>query len=352
MIGIVGAGFAGLFTAWSLSERNLSCTVIGKIENAASYAAQGVVGNKGLFLAESELFENKIRGARAIADFCRELQHTTGTRIIVEGSVFEPFYSLDDWRSVQKRVYRGEFFGCYGATVIHGGDTSAILPMLDRQPTVTMQYCFDSFVDVETLLTEMRKILTLRGVRFIDEHISSLAWNDKWNFNGESGLLFSADHLFLMPGSGMGFFRDALGLETPLPKLMSGYTYSYEEKEAVQYEFAILRGTNAFCQFAHRCTLGSTSQKGALNQGKILADFEELEKSFANSLNLRRMRNHMAAKGGERVYYKNMEPICGVFESKKFHKPVYVMSGLYKNGLQLSPILNEKLVSEFHCRSR
>lgn len=344
VIGIIGAGFAGLFSAWNLTERQISCTVVGKIESSASFAAQGVVGNKGLFLAESDLFEQKIHGSRLIADFCRKLQDISKTKILIEGSVFEAFDSIDEWQRVQKRVYRGEFYGCYGAKLLQANELSHELGFL-QAPAVTLQYGFDSFVDVEVLLTTMKDILSQRGVRFIDEHVARISWDGKWSFQSEKEPLFESEHLLLAPGSGITFLRDVLDLDIPPAKLMSGFSFSYYEDQEVQKEFALLHEVRSFCQFSNRRSVGSTGRKGPLLAEDAAADFVEMQNIFGNRVDLQRMKKKLVAKGGERVFYKSMEPLWGYFESRRFSQPVYVLSGLHKNGLQLAPILSEKLTN-------
>lgn len=351
MVGIIGAGFAGLFTAWNLTERNIPCTVVGKTEKSASFAAQGIVGNKGLFLADSELFADKIRGARTIARFCRDLQHISKKKIIAEASVFEPFSSVSDWQRVQRRVYRGEFYGCFGAKLLRHAETSSLLPNLYHQPPITMQYSFDSVVDVEMFFSAMRDVLTQRGVRFVDEHVTDVFWDGKWNFHSKSTPLFESHHLFLAPGVGIGFFRDALDLNIPSSKVLSGFTFSHHEEHESRNEFVLLHETKSFCQFSHRCSIGSSSRKGPLLEQDAAADFEELENIFGKDLDLKRMKKNLIIRGGERVAYKNMEPLWGRFESRKFSQPVYLLSGIHKSGLQLSPILSEQLVGDFIARS-
>ncbi len=350
MIGIVGAGLGGFFSAWSLTERNIPCAVVGKKENAASFAAQGVVGNKGLFLADTPLFANKIRGAKAIAEFCRKISNQSQEKLIIEASVFEPFASVEAWRKSQRRVYRQDFYGCYGARLLTPSEI-AISPMFsafEKHPMVAMQYSFDAFVDVELLLKVMREILQKRGVKFFDEEIARVEHNGKWSLQSKHSPILRCDHLFLAPGSSVDFFRRELELDIPASQLASGYTFSCRTDETQREAFSLLRETHAYCQFSNLISLGSSSHKGSLNAADQQQDLEELKKTFAYEIDFSGLR--LDAKGGERVFYKNREPICGTVTSKRFAQPVYLLSGLYKNGLQLAPLLGEKLCKEFLAR--
>lgn len=352
MIGIVGAGLGGFFSAWSLTERNIPCAVVGKKEKAASFAAQGVVGNKGLFLADTPLFKNKILGARRMAEFCRRLGEQTKRKIIVEGMVYEPFSSLEKWRKSQRRIYREDFFGCYGGKLLTPEDIgeSAVFLQSHRRPAAALQYCFDAIVDVELLLSTMREILTARGVKFVDEEMTHLSHDGNWRLRNDSQEVLRCDHIFLAPGSGISFFRDYLDIDIPKAQLVSGYTFRKDVEEQSQ-TFALLRETHAYCQFSNKISLGSTSHKGALDPKVLQSDLAELENLFRNEIDFAHLDGNLSCQGGERVFYKNREPICGVFTARRFTQPVYLLSGLYKNGLQLAPLLGEKLCKEFLVRT-
>lgn len=329
-IGIIGRGLAGLFAAEKLAEAGFEVSVIHAEtgEGDASPLAQGVICSKGLTAAESELFAAKLAGQEALFERLRGFPDIAR----IEG-IIEPFLSEEACARILKRVYRKRPYSEAGTVRVTAADRPEAL---FQQTAVKgwLSYPRDFWFDGVAFLAALEAKLRREGVRFVAETVR--CWEehpDGWTVMGSRGTIV-CDELVI-----------ATGAETDRLLVASGFP----PLGLVPVHGVILRGSAGTplpsCAFVHgaksvvchgsQIQIGGTSSKewqaGDLEiHARALRDelFPLLSPSVLATVNWKPLH-------GVRVRLKDRMPVVGPWKRGCDGKAVYVLTGLYKSGLQL-----------------
>jgi glycine/D-amino acid oxidase-like deaminating enzyme len=175
-IAIAGRGLAGLSLSLRMAKAGWQPILFGRRSSPdnASRCAQGIVCNKGLIFAESPLFRAKLQALRSLPAWLDELELLSGLEIprhLI--GVEEPYWDEVDFQKTIRRVYRGNFWGCYRASHLTSLQWQNC-PYKARSPLGYMKYPADGWFDVGAALDALEEANQKLGVQLIEDDIHDL----------------------------------------------------------------------------------------------------------------------------------------------------------------------------------
>lgn len=332
-IAIIGRGLAGLTLAFRMVKAGYRPTIFGAARGPsnASRCAQGIVCNKGLIFAESPLFRAKLQTLKKLEDWLTDVEKTSGLCIPRTWiGVDEPYWSPEDFQKTIQRVYRGNFWGCY---------RPRNLPALKwlsgfQTPAGYIHYPDDAWFDVDATMNALEKACEKQGATFIEETITDL-----------HPLLQRFDHTVVAAGAMSMQLLQSLSLECPKSFQVAGQSLTW--KHSPQSEARILvKGTLSLAVLSDRRILGSSSWKPEpLVEPDIAADRAQLLVQGAavfgfSSPDPQDVQSHW----GTRLRFTDRMPALGLWP--ELEGKLSVLTGFYKNGLQLADLCAEQLLRE------
>ncbi len=329
-VAVLGGGFAGLFSARALVDAGFEVSLIYPLEGRgeASSLSQGILGSKGLTQADAELFGAKLAGQRSLYE---ELQGKNVTRI---DGVMEPFADEADCERILARVYRKSDFTAFGTKKL--SDDDARMDGFDKTAVAgALLYPGDYWLDVNEFLEDLRADLLAKGVTIRhDEVLSFSSYNRGWSLKGAREIALY-DELVLATGCGtdlllMASGFPALGLVPSHGVVLRGvsrdpslsFAFVREVRSAVFHQGRILLGGTATTEWQD-----GDAETHAATLRETLLPF--IRKDLLTDVQWQH-------RYGVRVRVKDRMPVVGAWRSPSEEKPVYVCTGLYKNGLALA----------------
>ncbi len=331
---VLGKGISGLCLAYYLSKFDHDITIYGKegSSNRASSWAQGIVCNKGLVNCQSPLFHYKLKSLTFIKSFLNELE-SLGYRIDMNFEDVVELYN-EEFNSVFKRIYKGNFQGLFRNI---NKPFSKDLPL--KRHLGIMSYPSEGWFHVEQFLAALESILKDKyHQKFISKHLSLEEIKD---IKGDFDLVVCA------AGWGAVDIIDHFIESGPKLRAVSGQTLKYkcEEKQSLN----IVKGTKSIIWNSNEIFVGSTSIKSDKptleelnNESAKLEEF--VSETIDNSVKLEQLKNESY---GVRVLTKSRTPMWGYSSDKKF----LFITGMYKNGLQIAPILSKEIADSIEYGS-
>ena len=328
---VVGSGIAGLCMAYQLSKHGYEVDIYGKNEaiNRASSLAQGIICNKGLLKAYSLLFSYKLASLSYIKNFIKTLETESG--MIIESNfsgVYECFD--DDFNSTMKRVYKGNYTGLFRNKCKHLGES--FQDYIYSKNNVIMEYPEEGWFNVESFLNALESILINKfNQNIFRKHLS----NDEIK-----NLETSYDLRIICSGYKTKEIIESISDVKLNLKPVSGQTLNFSTSKDLKIN--IVKGTNSIIWSGNRIYVGSTSIKDDCPSKEVLqSEFDKLDKYTKSYIKADLKLESNFDNYGVRALYKGRNPVWGYVEDEK----LLFFTGLFKNGLQLGPILSESIIN-------
>ena len=338
---VMGAGFAGLAVAHQLTEQGFRPTVVLDPDQSslASSASLGIFCSKGLGLPESPLFTLKLRGQQRLVERLKWFEGQ-GTPVLHQiGSILEPFRDFDDFARLSGRVYRKQPMSVAGVGF-------AKWPFNGSSPFIgCLNYPQDGWLCPLAYREAFMATLRSRGVEFVAAKICRLESEGSGvRLIGDTTQL-TCRHLFVCAGAGSNSLFAGLERERFKPLVeVPGSTWT--ANRACPWVGGIVLGTRSLNFRGSDVVFGSSSLTR-----KPSADLEEERKTLDSELENCWLEDTFGPLGtwgfqssfGIRVRTQNRLPLMGRLWSEG-ESAIFALTGMFKNGLQLSEICAEALV--------
>ena len=187
-IAVIGRGVIGLSTGLHLKECGFDVTLFGPatLENIASTAAVGIVSTKGITLANTPFFKDKMVGNRSFANFLKKIERYSKYPIKSHfNGVHEIAQTLEDYQILKERVYHGNFTGCtlFEFHRFNQGRSKSFVPhqylKTKGSPFGNFHYPFDLWVDPVSFIESLEKALDNMGIPKIPFLVDSISLDNK-----------------------------------------------------------------------------------------------------------------------------------------------------------------------------
>lgn len=352
---IIGRGLAGLNLSLRLTEAGYAPLVFGESHGSAnaSRCAQGIVCNKGLIFADSPLFQAKLQSLPRMRPWLKKLEDLSSTQISQQmKGVVEPYWDEDDFRKTVQRVYRGNFWGCYRARNIPGHEWRPPISY-EAQVLGFLAYPDDGWFDVGQALDALEKAASGQGARFVNERVTGIDRSPHGLLIRAGSRTWTVEHLVLAAGAGTSELMETLGLRFPKSFLVAGQSLSWNHLNQELHDAkqrVMVKGTLSLAVGEQRSILGSTSWKPEAGVAPDLkTDAIQLLQSARRSFGLALTQEELAGiqnAWGVRLRFSDRMPALGRWPEADWHERLSVLTGFYKNGLQLADICAEQLCRE------
>lgn len=327
---VLGGGFAGLFSARALVDAGFRVSLIYPLDGRgeASSLSQGILGSKGLTQADAELFGAKLTGQRSLY---QELLKKNVARI---DGMLEPFSDEVDCGRILTRVYRKSDFTAFGTIKLSCDDARTVL--FDKEKVSgALYYPRDYWLDVNGFLEDLRVDLLARGVLIHhDEVLSFSSHNCGWSIKGTRETVLG-DELVLATGCS----TDLLLMASGFPALGLVQSHGVVLRGVAQdpsLSFAFVREVRSAVFHQGRILLGGTAAT-EWQDGDMEVHAASLREGLLPFIRKDLLMGvEWQHRYGIRVRVKDRMPVVGPWKRHPGEKPVYVCTGLYKNGLALA----------------
>jgi glycine/D-amino acid oxidase-like deaminating enzyme len=331
-IAILGRGLAGLTLAFRMVQAGYRPTLFGAVCGPAnaSRCAQGIVCNKGLIFADSPLFRAKLQSLKKLEYWLNSVEKASGLSIPRTWTgVDEPYWSADDFQKTFQRVYRGNFWGCYRPQNRPAHDWLSDF----KKPEGYVHYPDDAWFDVDATMNALEKACELRGAIFINEAITDL-----------KPQLDRYDHTIIAAGAGSMNLLKTLNLDVPKSFQVAGQSLVWKHQPGVTPRI-LVKATLSLAVLSDRKILGSSSWKPEPHgEPDIANDREALLDLGAASFGFPRPASEdVQSNWGTRLRFADRMPALGHWPEQP---KLSVLTGFYKNGLQLADLCAEQLLCE------
>ena len=345
---ILGQGLSGLCTAFYLLDTyNIRPIILGLGLNheSASSVGQGVVSTKGLLIPESPLFYDKMLGSHRLPSFLSRLEALSGCRIRRHQGFFEPYKTEAQFQKMASRIYRGQFTGMFGVSHIA---PKALAGMLSDYHGA-FYYPKDIWVNQKDLLFALKTYLTQRGAVFHGVRAVSLeVLKGGYRTHLEGGDYLDSLGLCVCVGPDSKKLLSPFGAASSL-QLSAGMTlFGRGGPHSYENDIALTSGVKSLVFHEGCFALGASSFETPIE--KSAAFFEEKKAQLLSSSPLfslldqhKKSPTSLEAKVGIRVKTKNRLPLMGYCGPYMEGLGLWVLTGLYKNGLQLAPVYGARL---------
>ncbi|HYX34331.1 MAG TPA: FAD-dependent oxidoreductase [Oligoflexus sp.] len=334
-IAIIGRGLAGLTLAFRMVESGYRPTLFGAARGPAnaSRCAQGIVCNKGLIFAESPLFRAKLQTLKKLEAWLSAVEKASGLSIPRTWmGVDEPYWNEEDFQKTVQRVYRGNFWGCYRPRNLPPEKWLADF----KTPTGFLHYPDDAWFDVDATMNALEKACERRGAQFSEEAIHDL-----------QPYLTRFDHTVVAAGSDSIRLVQTLGLQVPKTFQVAGQSLVWQHEQE-QPPRILVKGTISLAVLPDRKILGSSSWKPDADQEpNIIEDARNLVQQGAAAFGFSPPDPQtIQSRWGTRLRFTDRMPALGLWPDATVEKKLSVLTGFYKNGLQLADLCAEQLLKE------
>lgn len=345
---VIGRGIAGLAAAYELKKAGFPVHVVGPARRdeplgVGTRAATGVSALKGAVLPQKDLFAAKAAGHTLLPGWLAEVEAASGIIIprLFTG-MSELFFDLMEYEGIRKRVFHRKFTGCYRAEVFNintllkvAGDLSAS----GFEPVGGFFYPRDGWYSPDAVLLALEVALKKRGVPFTDDTVQSLTEHS------DQGLKVNCQNRSLLCSEAIlatGVWTDGIlersGLKgMPAQKAFAGETLKGPGGGELVTSFA----KTTFVAYGGQIQFGSTCYPAStLFEGPTAIQIEGLRQKLAKRAPLPAFSEvcfGLRARSADRL------PTLGPLFFPSGNRRLWLLAGLYKNGLQLAPLFGQVL---------
>lgn len=349
---ILGSGIGGLSVALALVRAGFKgISVYGRIEApfCASAAALGLSSTKGMFAAETGLFQDKLTGHELLADLLKTLSpHANDLSPGIP--VVEPFASQEEYVYLTGRVFRRQFtapFGVERESLLCA--TDAMKELLRPDLPGVFRYPSDFWFDCQRTLCAFRAYLQRYDVTFFDEEISGLRKVSGGIAISLATRLTHTSRLILASGPSLPVHCAALELRMGAWKASPGATLKANFERNNGSDVALLHKTESLVFRGNRVQLGSV--KGA-NPQDIQAAIPQAIGHWEPYLASASL-HQLVAKDWDiqfgtrmRIQERHHRPIAEVVKLDG-DVLVGIVGGFHKSGWQLAPVVSKQFAKEW-----
>ena len=348
---ILGSGIAGLSLARALSQRGVRVTVCGRMSPpyCASSAALGLSSTKGMYAAETGLFQDKLRGHEILGKLLEGLASKRALPA-AKSEVLEPFLDQKEYNYINQRVFRNQFTAPFG--VIR--ESLAVLTdemkkILNPAVLGLLRYPSDFWFDCEATLKAMSEGLLVEGVNFIEEEAYVIRKTEVGFELAFGSKKLMARHLILASGSSLPAHCSMLGVHFGSWKMSKGATVKAVFERKSKTALVLLRKTEGIAFYNNSVRIGSIkgsdpetiaptikqtieSWSPLLHQN-LLSDFHGKDWETRNGVRMRIQERHHRPVAEVIRYGDNV--LLGV------------VGGFHKSGWQLAPVVADDLAKQW-----
>ena len=356
---IIGRGIAGLSTALELLRVGRTVVVIGpaNAENAGTQAAVGLSSTKGAILAGKPLFTLKKMGYDGLRNWLRRLEEETNLKIpqFWTGST-ELFFDLTGYERIRNRVFHRKFTGAFRAERLGQEGLHRVGLRLGTNcgdAAGGFHYSGDGWFDPRRTLEVLEVAIRLRGGVFIDAVVERVIEAEPGvKLETSKGPLTAFDVIIAA-----GWFSDSILAKSiryevaqtirQLP--FGGDTFLgidetlQDEQILVQFQkstYVAFSGQRIFGSSCYRVPDSGPDADAARHEGLNGL----IPKGFKLGLQKSTLTHSI---WGLRGRAPDRQPLFGPLFLPSGNRRIWLVSGLYKNGLQLGPIFAREIARIF-----
>ncbi len=390
---VLGRGFAGLSVAWELQQKGHQVTVVGispeseddpgsgdlpsLARGSASRAAIGVSSLKGHFLPQTKMFREKILGHQGLSHWIDQIIRVSGIQIpFFRGALFEPFFNKMEFTHLHERIFHGNFHGLYKNKILTPQEFERSYPGwrdLKKPPLGAFQFFDDLWFDPGRCLDALEVAISKIGGQIIPGSFRDLSSYQKEGSpsfsvkiqSGSREINLNCDQMVIACGSSTNDILTTLDAPTLPLSLCTGVTTISANEDGRRLNPWCLRvrktnivGLETSLRYGSSSLNKKASSLSQLTSQNRTDDIYETDKADRTGIfNLISRPKNATYLWGARVRTKDRAPVMGnlkmlydrpLFERFKSYPPsilesVWIMTGFYKNGLQLSWSFAQKL---------
>jgi glycine/D-amino acid oxidase-like deaminating enzyme len=323
------------------------------------------------------MFREKILGHQGLFQWVNQISRVSGIQIpFFRGALFEPFFTKTEFAHLHERIFHGNFHGLYKNKILTPQEFEhSYLGWSDlKKPALgAFQFFDDLWFDPGKCLDALEGALIKKGGNIIPGSFKALISENKEGpisikvtiHSGSQEIILSCDQVVIACGASTNDILQTLEVPTLPLNLCTGVTtLSRDVNLRRQSPWCLrIRKTNIVgLESSSRYGSSSFNKKASslsqlASQDKI-HDIDETDK--ANNTDIFKLINrpqNVSYLWGARVRTKDRAPVMGnlkmlcdhrLFTSANNYPPslldsVWIITGFYKNGLQLSWSFAQKL---------
>lgn len=365
-LAVIGGGIAGLCAALRLQQNHWDVSLfapkVGKGERA-SEAAVGISAVRGLVLAKSPLFEAKLQGHAQFPGFLREVERLSGQKIPCdEKGVFEFFTDLRQYQFLRKRIYHGEFSGCFSMSVL---DRESFIKKSQITKNSIYQnskilgsfyYPKDYFFSPKMFLTALESAFVNLGGKVYRQTAEAVTPHPDGGlelissgFDAKKEVRYFAEVLLACGSKTPEFLKSITKINFPFIKI-PGQTLvarmDFFEQEAYKTgRFGLVLQNNELRFGSLDHPKNSEFSEASLEQGKRVLQQKLVQDFFNHSQHQAVRQNLQAAQTeyGVRLALKDRLPLFGALPVFGGTRRLWLLTGFHKNGYDLAAPLASEL---------
>lgn len=380
-IAILGRGFAGLSLAWEMQLRGHQVVVVGvgakerghgSALRPASYAAVGISSIKGHFLPDSLLFSVKLKAHAGLEGWLQQVERCAGIPIPrFKGRIFEPFYEAEEFIALHERIYHGNPTGLYRNRIVGSEDLCNLLQgaRIQVSPLGAFEFFEDLWFDPQRCLEALEVSILKKGGTIVEGCLEKIGEVEGDQLTclirplEEKQLVkLVADRIVFACGSHTNDALKKVGPNLSLPvHLCTGVTLNYNHQASLGAYIGLRHKKTNTIVFNNKLIVGSSSINHLSQYHQLLPlKVEEkegnqyLEEIDPKIKKMGCLDDAIKIRWGARLRAKDRYPVMGPlmelgYQTDKIHSTllsgIWIFTGLYKNGLQISWLLARELAT-------
>ena len=344
---VIGRGIVGLSVAFALQRRGIRVRIVGPAAKlgSATVAAVGTSTLKGNILATSPLFALKMRGHSGLVDWLNTIERASGRAVSRDFSgAFEPFYNQKDYVYQRNRVFHRQFTGCFSLKVLGQKalcsrfSSGGVFP---RQALGAFHYFRDGWYDPLMCLAALEEALKRGGADFLSGQVVNIKPNPMGGqlIQTDAGC-DEAQQTVLAAGVFSDEILAASGFSGICQEPVEGETVLIDAPGL--NDMVLKLGNMNLVAHAGIVRVGSSSRR-QVDLVHCQASGPAAEELSERATALVGASPVFSSTWGIRGRFKDHSPAIGSLKWANFAQPLWLATGFYKNGLQLAPLLAEKL---------